>query len=313
MRLDRWFKAHFPALSHGVLQKMLRTGQVRVDGSRAKANHRLEHGQAVRVPPLPDDRPVKRRKRAFVSPEDQEFVRGLVVHMDDEVIALNKPPGLAVQGGTKTERHLDAMLEALRYEKPDAPRLVHRLDRDTSGLIVLARTRKAATWLGKAFKSRSLKKVYWALVAGAPRPQAGLIDMPLVKAGKAGDQRVRPARDGERDAQAAVTIYQTIEQAGQRASFLALWPRTGRTHQLRVHMSSIGYPILGDRKYGGEAAFLGEGAPDRLQLHARTLELPLPNGRTLDLNAPLPAHMETAFAFFGFEPSAPEAFAEDIQ
>lgn len=312
MRLDRWFRAHYPRLAHGALQKLLRTGQVRVDGARAKAGQRLECGQAVRVPPLAAVAETRPRAPEAVSAENAAFVQSLVLHCDADIIAIDKPAGLAVQGGSGTERHLDAMLEALRFGADERPRLVHRLDRDTSGLMVLARNRAAATRLGRLFKSRNLKKIYWALVAGQPRPAEGLIDLALVKAGHAGDQRVRPARAGESDAQAARTLYRTLDHAGRKAAWLALWPRTGRTHQLRAHLAAIGHPILGDGKYGGREAFIAEELAPQPMLHARELTLPRAGGGELRLVAPLPEHMRAAFAFFGFEAAAgANAFEEE--
>lgn len=311
MRLDRWFKARYPALGHGALQKLLRTGQVRLDGARAKPGARVEAGQSVRVPPLGlEEAP---RERRGVSQRDAEMVRGLVIHRDASVIALNKPAGLAVQGGTKTERHLDAMLDALAFGG-ERPRLVHRLDRDTSGVLVLARTRKAAAALGRAFKSRDTVKVYWALVRGVPKPRAGHIELALKKAGRAGEQRVVPADFREEGAQAARTDYRVVAQAGMKASWVAMRPLTGRTHQLRAHMAAIGHPILGDGKYGGEAAFIADDLAARMHLHARALRLPHPDGGQLELVADLAGHMRDSFAYFGFsaadEPDPFEAFGD---
>ncbi len=309
MRLDRWFKVHFPDLAHGRLQKLLRTGQVRVDGARSKANTRLESGQTVRIPPLPEaDVRAEEKRKTTLSLKDAEWVRSLVLHRDKDVIVINKPPGLAVQGGTKTERHLDAMLDGLKFDAPERPRLVHRLDRDTSGVLVLARTRNAATRLGKAFKTHEVRKIYWALVAGTPRPENGTVDLPLIKAGRHGDQRVRPAYEDEDGGQYAVTHFATVSQAAPRASWLALYPVTGRTHQLRAHMAAIGHPIIGDGKYGDEErSDAGTEISRKLHLHARTLILPRRAGRPLEVTAPLPEHMQETWAFLGFD----EADGED--
>ncbi len=307
MRLDRWFKTHFPALGHGPLQKLLRTGQVRLDGGRVKANARVVEGQVIRVPPLgPETTSAMPKPRAAVSDEDQEFIQSLVVHRDRHVIVLNKPSGLATQGGTKTSRHVDGMLDALMFESEERPRLVHRLDRDTSGVLLLARSRKAATALTGAFRSRDTEKTYWALVAGVPRPETGRINLPLVKAGKAGDQRMVPAERGDRDGQKAETVFATIDHAGQRFAWLALSPLTGRTHQLRVHMAAAGYPIVGDRKYPGEPVEpddeyqLEDGLDDTLHLHARQLRIPHPAGGMFSAVAPMPEHMDRTWRYLGF-------------
>lgn len=316
MRLDRWFKVHFPKLTHGVLEKLLRTGQVRLDGARAKANDRIIAGQMVRVPPIPAaSSPVEGRFRPQqrISAADEAMLKNIVIHHDDQVLALNKPAGLAVQGGTKTERHLDGMLDALTFDAVDRPRLVHRLDRDTSGVLVLGRTRDAANKLAKAFKSRDAMKVYWAIVRGVPKPWRATIDLPLKKAGHAGDQRVVVAERGDEEGQHAITDYAVLANAGQRAAFIALSPRTGRTHQLRAHMAAIGHPILGDFKYGGEEAQFADETAPMLHLHARALSLPHPAKGRLRLMAETPKHMRDSLRYLGFEEPSDdpfEAFAE---
>ncbi|MGE4221055.1 MAG: RluA family pseudouridine synthase [Alphaproteobacteria bacterium] len=305
LRLDRWFRRHFPDLTHGRLQKLLRTGQVRVDGRRAESGTRLSAGQAIRIPPLgeapapvPSGRPAQTPSSA-----DADFVRELVIRMDREVIAINKPPGLAVQGGTGTARHLDGMLDALRFDAPERPRLVHRLDKDTSGVMLLARTAAAAAALGEAFRGRTTRKIYWALVAGMPPVEAGTVDLPLAKLpGRAGEKMAVDREAGKR----AITEYITLDRAGKRIAWLALWPRTGRTHQLRAHCAAIGTPILGDGKYGGAAAHadLPADLPGRqmLHLHARRIVLPHPSGRgTLDVSADLPPALAQSWAYFGFD------------
>lgn len=313
LRLDRWFKRHYPQLSHIHLEKLLRTGQVRVDGKRVKASHRLEEGQSVRVPPLGDAAPEAVRPRALPaapSEREAEALRARVLHRDDEVLILDKPHGLAVQGGTGTSKHLDAMLDALRFGSEERPRLVHRLDKDTSGVLVLARSAFAAGKLGEVFRSRDTKKIYWAAVAGVPKVYQGRIDLPLAK--QAGQRGERVAGD-EEDGQKAVTLYSVVENAGKSAAFVALWPRTGRTHQLRVHMTAIGTPILGDGKYGGTDAFLtGAEVGKGLHLHARRIIIPHPrSGRPIDVTAPLPPHMLTTWSYFGFDPNHREdPFAE---
>jgi len=298
LRLDRWFKRHFPALGHGRLEKLLRTGQVRVDGKRARANARLVGGQVVRVPPLVEETDAPRPPRP-VDERAAADLRALVLYRDDDLIAINKPPGLAVQGGVKTERHLDAMLDALRFGAAERPRLVHRLDKDTSGVLVLARHAAAAARLAAAFRERTTRKLYWAVTVGVPKLAQGRIDLALAKLpGRAGE-RVQPDEAGRR----AVTYYRVLEHVGKQAAWLALMPETGRTHQLRVHCAAIGTPILGDGKYGGNAAFL-PGAPlaPQLHLHARAITLP-DGGRRLQLTAPLPPSMRDTFAFFGFDPA----------
>ena len=300
-RLDRWFRRHYPALGHGPLEKLLRTGQIRVNGKRARAGTRLAPGDRVRVPPLPE-RGAARAPRPAPPPDDAdaEMVRAAVIHRDDDLIALNKPPGLPVQGGSRVGRHLDGMLAALRFEAAEAPRLVHRLDRDTSGVLLLARHAAAARALTALFRTRRLQKLYWALVIGVPRPAQGRIDAPLAKrqAGAgAGERVVATAEGGQR----AVTDYALIEAAGRRLSWLALMPRTGRTHQLRAHTASVfGHPIVGDGKYGGEAAF-PPGLEPRLHLHARALALPRKGRAPLVLTAPLPPHMAASWRFLGFD------------
>lgn len=245
IRLDRWFRRRYPGLKHGALEKLLRTGQIRIDGKRVKANFRLTAGQQVRIPPqaaaLPSESP--RREVRKLDAGDAAFVQSLVIYRDDDVIALNKPPGLAVQGGTKTTRHLDAMLDGLRFGAKERPKLVHRLDRDTSGVLLLARNAKTAARLGKAFQGRNVRKIYWALVAGVPAMAKGRIDLPLGKRLGPRGERMMP---DEAEGKSAITLYSVIESAANTAAWLALWPLTGRTHQLRVHCAAIGHPIAGD-------------------------------------------------------------------
>jgi 23S rRNA pseudouridine955/2504/2580 synthase len=302
IRLDRWFRRRYPGLKHGALEKALRTGQIRVDGKRAKANIRLSAGQQVRVPPQAAAPASETRTREIRKPDTAEaaFIQSLVIYRDNDVIALNKPPGLAVQGGTKTTRHIDAMLDALRYGAKERPKLVHRLDRDTSGVLLLARSANVAARLGKAFQGRSVRKIYWALVAGVPAMKQGRIDLPLGKRpGPRGERMMVDEEEGKN----AITLYSVVETAGQTTSWLALWPLTGRTHQLRVHCAAIDHPVAGDGKYGGEAAFLpGDGVARQLHLHARELRLPHPSGRgELHVTADLPPHMAETWDLFGFD------------
>jgi len=308
IRLDRWFRAHYPELAHGQLQKLLRTGQIRVDGARVKAGARLQSGQSVRVPPMA---PVQRKTvPAKVSRDDAAFMRSLVLYQDDDVIALNKPPGLAVQGGSKTHRHIDAMLDALAADPAEQLRLVHRLDKDASGVLLIARSRKAAAELGNALKAHRAKKIYWALVVGVPRPEQGAIEAPLAKRGQAGGEKVVAVSGDAGDAQRALTHFRVIETAGRELSWVALWPVTGRTHQLRVHMAAIGHPIVGDGKYGGAEAHPGGDIGRQLQLHARMIEIPLPSGKRLEIEAPLPTHMVQTWHLLGFEGDPGDPFPD---
>jgi 23S rRNA pseudouridine955/2504/2580 synthase len=299
LRLDRWFKRRFPGLGHGRLEKLLRTGQVRVEGRRARSNTRLEPGQRVRVPPLGEAEvePPGKRPVAAIPKHEARALQAAVLYRDDDVLAINKPAGLAVQGGTGLDRHLDAMLEALQFDAPGRPRLVHRLDRDTTGVLLLARNVRAAAELTQAFRRKDCRKVYWAVVAGVPKHAGGRIDLALSKLpGRAGE-RMAPDEEGKE----AVTEYRVLDHAGKQAAWLELRPLTGRTHQLRAHCAAMGTPILGDRKYGGEAAFLaGSEISRRLHLHARSIELRRANGAVLRVTAPPPPHLAATFAFLGF-------------
>ncbi len=308
IRLDRWFRRRFPGLPQSAIQKLCRTGQVRVDGHRAEPATRLAPGQAVRVPPLAA--PPTPRPRAEIEPQVARDMRDLVIHRDDQVIALNKPHGLPVQGGPGITRHLDGLLDALRFGAADRPRLVHRLDRDTSGVLVLARTPGSAARLAAAFRGRDADKTYWAVVTRRPIPPEGRIDLPLKRIGGARGERTAPAGPDE-DAARALTEFRTIDHAGKLA-WVELRPLTGRTHQLRVHCVAIGAPILGDVKYAqpdqnGAFAATVSGLPEALHLHARRLRLPHPAGGVLEVEADLPAHMRETFRTLGF--SAPPAHA----
>ncbi|CAN5352678.1 RluA family pseudouridine synthase [soil metagenome] len=299
IRLDRWFRRRWPHLSNIQVQKMARGGQIRVDGSRIKPEGRLTAGAAVRVPPIPE--PIVRApgEHMALTPADIAFARSMVIYEDDLVIALNKPHGLAVQGGTKTTRHVDRLLSAWG-EGMDRPRLVHRLDRDTSGVLLLGKGPEAAKRLSGAFARRQAKKTYWAIVHGMPKPQAGQIDMALKKSGINDYEIMRPADPKENGAEPAETAFALISHAGQRASWMALRPFTGRTHQLRAHMKAIGHPILGDPKYGDERSNELSG-PLKLQLHARRIELDHPSGGKLIVEAPISAELRAGFQHFGFD------------
>jgi 23S rRNA pseudouridine955/2504/2580 synthase len=308
-RLDRWFKRRYPALTHGRLEKLLRTGQIRVDGARAKANQRLEAGQTIRIPPLGDTGAQKKENKGRVSDKDAAFMQSLVLYKDADMLAINKPAGLAVQGGSKTTRHVDGMLDALTFDAKERPRLVHRLDRDTSGVLLLARTHQAASRLGKAFQEGEIEKVYWALVHGRPQFPAGTIDAALAKGGDAGRERMQWDDDEGRD---AVTDYMTVSQAADKFTWLALMPRTGRTHQIRAHCAIMKTPIMGDVKYGApkldDAGEL-EGLGRQLCLHARSLAVTLPNRKQVTITAPLPAHMAAVFKALDFDEREGEGLA----
>ena len=314
-RLDRWFRRRFPQISQGRIEKMCRKGEVRLDGGRVKASHRVEEGQQVRIPPLPDEAAPK-ASGPRISDADAAMIQGAVIYRDDHVLALNKPPGLPSQGGSKQTRHVDGLADALRFGFDEKPRLVHRLDKDTSGVLLMARTRAVASALTQAFRARDTRKIYWAAVAGTPSPNIGTIRFGLVKApghGKGGENEkmrvVHPreveATDG---AKHATTDYATLATLGTRASWLALVPVTGRTHQLRAHMAALGNPIVGDGKYGGSGqenlgdgwgAQLGGEVSRKLHLHARSLTFDHPvTGNRQTVIAKLPEHMVRSWEMF---------------
>lgn len=315
IRLDRWFKRHFPALNHGTLEKLVRTGQVRVDGGRVKANHRLEKGNAIRVPPFPKpktdgaadpsaDAPAK------LSPKDKIFVRSMVLYEDEKIIVFNKPHGLAVQGGTKTERHLDGLLAAFEQDG-QKPRLVHRLDRDTSGVMIVGRTAAAAAHLAQEFRRQTTQKLYWALTHGVPSPREGWIDAALKKqAAVSGRERMTVAEDDDDDGQAARTRFKVIDHAATEVAWVALMPETGRTHQIRAHCALIKCPIIGDPKYGGKDTKVRGALSYKLHLHARALKIRHPGGQDMTFVAPPPPHLVQALEIFGFAaPKAADPFA----
>ncbi|APE42348.1 RNA pseudouridine synthase [Sulfitobacter alexandrii] len=321
-RLDRWFKRRFPQISQGRVEKMCRKGEIRVDGGRVKGATRLEVGQQVRIPPLPEGEAPPPPKRTRVSDADAKFIRACVIYRDDHVIALNKPPGLPVQGGSgQSDRHVDALSEALMFELDEKPRLVHRLDKDTSGVMIMARTRAVAQALTANFRHRETRKIYWAAVAGVPHPKNGQIKFGLVKAGGHGARgegekmiAVHPADiDATEGAKRATTDYAVLAQAGSRTCWAALIPVTGRTHQLRAHMAEIGHPIVGDGKYGGSGqenpgdgwgAQLGGDISKKLHLHARSLTVEHPVTKAiLNLVAPLPEHMARTWETFQWSPA----------
>lgn len=305
-RLDRWFKRKFPHIPHGRVEKLLRTGQLRVDGKRAKGNHRLVGGEVIRIPPLPD--PTEIKSKVIVSDTDRLFMQKLVIYEDDDLLALNKPSGLAVQGGTKTTRHIDGMLSALG----EGCRLVHRLDRDTSGVLLIAKNAKAAAWAGKAFQSRRAEKIYWGITNGVPRPSSGEIKGYMAKGvtddsfGKKNEGReiMMAVRHGTNGAKHAKTLYTMVTSAGNRAAWIAMQPLTGRTHQLRLHMQLLGAPIAGDPKYLTDRPLPG-GMAKQLHLHAKRLSIPRASGGDVTIEADLPEHMSSAFDQLGFDIKMP--------
>ncbi len=309
MRLDRWFKLHFPGLAFGQLQKLLRSGQIRVDGGRVKSDTRIATGQSVRLPPqlsgMSKEQPLTRN--TIRDRGDYDVLQAMLLHEDKKVLVFNKPAGLAVQGGSGVNRHVDSMLESMRSQKGEKPRLVHRIDRDTSGILVVARTRSAAAELTKAFRHRTTEKTYWAICKGVPRKREGQISTWLVKERTPEGDIMRVAKHGEPDADHAVSKYRVIDNTGPTLSWLELQPVTGRTHQLRVHTQHLGHPIIGDPKYFDiENWEFPGGIQKRLHLHARRIRIPHPDGGTLDVRAPLPPHMVQTFNLLGLDESEGE-------
>ncbi|MCT4555940.1 MAG: RluA family pseudouridine synthase [Pelagimonas sp.] len=324
-RLDRWLKRLFPHLAQGRIEKMCRKGELRVDGGRVKANSRLTTGQQVRIPPIPEPGQVESKPKPSVTDADAEMIRNCVIYKDDHIIALNKPPGLPTQGGSKQTRHVDGLAEALKFGFEEKPRLVHRLDKDTSGVLLLARTQQMARALTAVIRHKQTRKIYWSLVAGVPTPYLGEIRFGLVKApghGRHGEGEKMIALhprdiDSTPGAKRAHTLYATLYRVASRASWVAMEPLTGRTHQLRAHMAEIGHPIIGDGKYGGSGqenlgdgwgAQLGGMISKKLHLHARMMRFEHPvTGKTISITAPLPEHMAHSWDTLGWE----ESFADE--
>jgi 23S rRNA pseudouridine955/2504/2580 synthase len=322
MRLDRWFKRRLPALALSHLNKIVRTGEVRVDGARVKTATRLACGQRIRVPPLTLDAPA--RPKPVFSQADRVELERMILYEDRDLLVLNKPYGLAVQGGSATTHHVDGLLASMADERGNRPVLVHRLDRDTSGVLLVAKTRKIAADLGAMFRSHQARKIYWALVEGVPKPAQGRISLYLAKgdgmdaratpgaaASRARLEKMRVARHGEEDARHSVTYYAVVDKVAPRLAWLSMKPVTGRTHQLRAHAEAIGHPIIGDPKYGMKPAnapcrsdplrAVPDGIERKLHLLARRLVLPHPRGGILDVTAPLPPHMQKSFDLLGFD------------
>ncbi len=309
MRLDRWFRVHFPEVGYAYLQKLLRTGQVRIDSKRAAANDRLLSGAQVRVPKIVQDG--KKTAAPSLNPPlglskaDRKKIEDMILYEDEHIVVLNKPFGLAVQGGSGTKRHVDGMLAGMADRfGGDRPRLVHRIDRDTTGVLLVAKHRDAAAKLGRIFQTRSAAKTYWALVKGLPKPAQGKVEAALVKAAGPDGDRVRKALPGEQEqAMHATTHYSVIDRIASKAAWVSLKPVTGRQHQLRAHMALIGNPIVGDNKYGGDENLPAEQIENKLHLHARRLVLPHPfTGGKIDVTAPLPDHMQKTWELLGFDP-----------
>ena len=302
MRVDRFLEARFPGLSFSHIQRIIRKGGLRVNGKRAQPKQRLESGQAVRVPPLRLDQDNRQPAANAADDKTRSFLKSITIYEDADVLVLNKPMGLAVQGGSGTTRHIDGMLDALRDREGQRPRLVHRLDKDTAGCLLVAKTRFAASALAKTFRSRAARKIYWALVAGVPKPRQGRISTFLAKEEREDDSIMRIARHGEAGASHAVTYYAVVDTAARQLAWLSLKPVTGRTHQLRAHMAHIGHPIIGDPKYFTKENWeLPGGMQNRLHLLARRLTVPHPRGGTIDVSAPLPPHMAQSWNLLGLD------------
>lgn len=300
IRLDRWFKRHSPDISFNIVSRWARTGQLRLNGKRAAPGDRVEAGQTIQFPPA-DAMPARtarpERRREPLTEEEAELVRDMVIHEDAHAFVLNKPPGLATQGGTKTHHHIDKLLDGLADDSGNRPKLVHRLDKDTSGALLVAKTARSAGHFAKSFSGRTARKVYWALVVGVPSLDEGLIDAPLAKQPGTGGEKMHI---DEENGLPARTRWRVIDRAGNRAAWVELQPLTGRTHQLRAHMAAIGHPIVGDAKYGGPDAFLTGGVSRKLHLHARRIRIDAPDG-VIDVTADLPPHIAETLSMLGFE------------
>ncbi|WP_310498414.1 RluA family pseudouridine synthase [Sandarakinorhabdus sp.] len=304
IRLDRWFQRHQPGISFNIISRWSKTGAVRLDAAKAGPGDRIAAGQALTWPDtLPVEaapRPARpaQRPRAELSDDQIEYMRSLVIYRDKHAIVINKPPGLATQGGTGITTSVDAMLDALQYDATTRPRLVHRLDKDTSGVLLIARTGRGAAFFAKSFSARDARKTYWGLTIAAPRLTEGEIDAPMAKQPGSGGEKMHVDYE---NGLAAKTRYRVIERAAARAAWVAFMPVTGRTHQIRVHAAAIGNPLVGDGKYGGKESFLTGGISRKLHLHARRLRIDGPDGVKLDVTAELPTHMAESFDMLGFD------------
>lgn len=304
IRLDRWIKRHHPEISFNTVSRWARLGQLRLDDAKATPGDRLTAGQTILLPP-PEPEPAKAAPavapRRPLTPAEIDFAQSLVLHRDRDAIVLGKPPGLATQGGTGTTMHVDLLLDALLFDATARPKLVHRLDKDTSGVLLLARSARAAAFFAKAFASREARKLYWALTVGVPEPDAGEIDAALAKQPGTGGEKMHVDPEAGLSAR---TRYRVLEKAATRAAWVEFQPMTGRTHQIRVHAAAIGCPIVGDAKYGGRDAFLTGGISRKLHLHARRLTIAHPAGGELDVICEPPPHIAESFAMIGFDPTS---------
>ncbi len=299
IRLDRWFKRHRPGTPHALLARWARSGQLTLDGKKADVSDRIATGQTLVMPTPPVETAARpARKGRPLTDADIALAESMVIHRDAGALVLNKLPGLATQGGTKTEQHVDGLLDALKFDGPVRPKLVHRLDKDTSGALLIARTPRAAAYFAKSFSNRSARKTYWALVVGVPDIQQGEIDLPLAKQPGSGGEKMHVDEKGL----VSKTRYRVIERAGNSAAWVELQPLTGRTHQLRVHMAAIGHPIVGDGKYGGKGAFLTGAISRKLHLHSRRLRIDHPDGGAIDISAEVPEHFAASLDAIGFDP-----------
>ena len=319
IRIDRWFKRHLADVSFSLVSRWARTGQLRVDGKRVEPGDRIKAGATIRIPPIEVEKAAiagagvavkAKRERPPLDPEEIAYVQSMVLYRDRSAIVLNKPPGLATQGGTKTERHLDRLLDGVQFEAEGRPKLVHRLDKDTSGVLLVARSARAAGHFAKAFSGRTARKIYWALVVGVPSIEDGMVELPIAKQPGTGGEKMYV---DEKEGQPARTRYRVIERAGNRACWVELQPFTGRTHQLRVHMAAIGHPIVGDGKYGGQEAFLTGGVSRKMHLHARRLKINGPEGETIDVTAEPPTHFADSIALLGFDPDGGDLPIDEIK
>ena len=306
-RLDRFLQHHLKGTPFGLLQKLMRSGQIRVDSKRVKSSTRVVVGQNVRIPPIEKKEQAEKR----INRKDAEFIRSLIIYEDETLMALNKPPGLATQGGTNINRHIDGMLDSLITKKGVRPRLVHRLDKDTSGILLLAKSSNAARELGKIFQSRHIRKIYWALTVPAPEHNQGEIRAPLKKAGGLGNEKMIVHEEGQN----ATTLFDVVERAHKHLAFVAFWPRTGRTHQIRVHATHMGCPILGDGKYGGSDAFVeGVDHVKRVHLHARSISFIHPQTKKqIEIAASLADDLQKSWKNFGFNPHSDYTVFSDIK
>jgi 23S rRNA pseudouridine955/2504/2580 synthase len=309
IRLDRWFKRHREGTPHALLARWARSGQLTLDGKKADVSDRIAAGQQLVMPTPPVETAARpARKGRPLTDADVELATGMLIHRDASAIVLNKLPGLATQGGTKTEQHVDGLLDALKFDGPTRPKLVHRLDKDTSGALLIARTPKAAAYFAKSFSNRSARKTYWALIVGVPDIQQGEIDLPLAKQPGSGGEKMHVHDDGL----PSKTRYRVIERAGNSAAWVELQPLTGRTHQLRVHMAAIGHPIVGDGKYGGKGAFLTGTISRKMHLHSRRLRIDHPDGGAIDISAEVPEHFAASLDALGFDLLLGEVGTDDV-